>query len=955
MLMSAMYVAAAHGERLVSEGDLWRYYKGMSTPPLQGSVNWTQVAFNDSTWGPASPSGFGYADGDDATTFNDMLNSYASVFLRKSFTVADPAVITRLTLAVDYDDGFVAYVNGTEVARRNMPAGTITHSTFASSAHEASRGEGAGNPQEKEFIAINPALLVAGNNVIAISGHNASLGSSDFTLVPELYSNVTLVRGPFLQMPIAGQISIVWRTDAFTDSAVDYGTDATYSLGTVTDAALVRQHIVTLPSLPPNTTVHYRVRSGGVTLAEETLHTPRAADQPFRFSVYGDFGWSEAPGVAAVPATAAVAAQVNLSNPHFTVTVGDNIYNDGQPGFFDPSWFVPYNSVNRRAPLFPALGNHDVHNSSRGSYYLDNFYLPQNGPAGYRERNYSFDYSNAHFAVVDSNPFAENDAAGMSAVKSWLEADLAAATQQWKIVVLHHPPYTSDGSGVHGDNANVKAHLVPLFAQHGVQFVLQGHNHFYERTNAINGVYYLTTGGGGRSLYTPSNRKEYSARVNATDHSFTIVDMSGARLGLTQVSSNGTVLDTFELDLGHPFRIDGLIDNTSWQRAQNGLRLYAAIKGNHLYVATQDAGEGSDHFIYVHHQVDAMRAMHWSKTGQVMQWGAFLADENDSAFQGWFDAAGVQITNAARARSMTSGLNNNAPSTNGVLEGTLDLPGHFSSFPAQLHLAAAPFGTANAGTLVNTAQVPAGNGDGNIQPEEFLIFSTRDLALDLPTSNAGSDQTVEAGMPVTLNGSGTAPSGLPLSYLWSQLSGPPAAIANPAQPVANFTWTENIVEPTDLSFRLRVNDTRFDTDDTVLIQLYPMIDSDGDGLSDQEELTGINNSLTVADPAGNTTNPNLGDSDGDGRGDAEEALAGTDPNAHGSVFGINRVEITGGSISIAWSSVSGREYQLEGSDDLTAATWQPLGEPITAGSATTQTTITVSTAPKMFYRVRVLP
>ena len=120
--LSLFLAANASGEPLISEGGAWRYYKGSSMPPLQGGVNWTEVAYDDSSWGGPSPSGFGYGDSDDATVFNDMQNSYASVFLRKTFAVVDPGVITRLTLAVDHDDGFVAYLNGIEVARRSMPA-----------------------------------------------------------------------------------------------------------------------------------------------------------------------------------------------------------------------------------------------------------------------------------------------------------------------------------------------------------------------------------------------------------------------------------------------------------------------------------------------------------------------------------------------------------------------------------------------------------------------------------------------------------------------------------------------------------------------------------------------------------------------------------------------------------------------------------------------------------------
>ena len=965
LLLSSAFASA---ERLIGEGEDWKYYKGrISTPPDDGGGrNWTQQTYDDSTgWGTGA-SGFGFGDNDDATVFSDMQHiagtqaGYLSVFIRKTFVVSDPAAISRLTLAVDYDDGFVAYVNGTEVARRNMPAGPVSYDTGASGNHEASRGGGGGTTgdiaQEREFIEIDRNLLVAGTNVIAISGHNISITSSDFTLRPELYANVTLVRGPFLQMPDAGQISVVWRTDALTDSAVDYGSDTNYAGGTVGDGALVRHHILTLPPLPPGATIHYRVRSGGVTLAESTLHTPRLLAQPFRFAVYGDFGWGNDATGTVDSTPAAVAAAVTASNPNLTLTVGDNIYNNGQPGLYDPYWFQPYDGVNRRAPLFPALGNHDVDNPSNGQPFIDNFYLPQNGPAGYRERNYSFDYGNAHFVVLDVNPFVYRiDTTAQAAIANWLGADLAATSQRWKFVFFHQPAYTSSGTGVHSPETTLQNQLQPIFAKHGVQMVFQGHNHFYERINPINGVNYITTGGGGRSATTPSVFPTYSAVVRSGVYSFTQVDMTGGVLTLRQINSAGVQIDTIEINLDHPFTIDGLLDSTQWLRAgvSGTLRLHAAIRGHHLYLATQDAGEASDHFIYLHNQSAAMQPANWSKAGQVMQWSAFLADENSNGFKGWFNSAAQQLPFGANYSATTSGLNNNGATGNGVLEGTINLPAHFGSWPVQLYVAAAPFGDGNGGALVANAQVPAGNGDGNIQANEFLILNTRDITLDLPTSNAGPDQTAEAGMEVLLIGSGSAPSGLPRSYAWAQLSGPAVAINNATEPAASFTPTDNVAENTDVVLRLRVNDTRFDTDDTVTVQLYPMLDSDGDGLSDQEELKGVNNSLTTANPNGQITNPNVADTDADGVNDGDEALAGTDANSSGSAFKVIAAEVSGSSITIVWSSVPGRTYQLERANEL-GAQWEAAGDLIIASEPTTSVPVSASGAAQ-FYRVRLVP
>src|SRR3954471_7191056 len=82
---------SSYGQRLISENDSWRYYKGSSMPPTQGGIRWYQAGFNDGTWGGPAPGGFGYGDGDDATVFSDMQNNYVSVYTRKTFNVANAA------------------------------------------------------------------------------------------------------------------------------------------------------------------------------------------------------------------------------------------------------------------------------------------------------------------------------------------------------------------------------------------------------------------------------------------------------------------------------------------------------------------------------------------------------------------------------------------------------------------------------------------------------------------------------------------------------------------------------------------------------------------------------------------------------------------------------------------------------------------------------------------------
>ncbi len=169
--------------------DEWRYWKG-TAEPSEGTLLWTTLGFDDSAW-PQGPGGFGYADNDDGTVLADMLGTYSTVYIRRVFTIDDPAAIENLVLSVDFDDGFVAYLNGVEIARSGAPGspGAVAPATgLATAAREA------GSPVS--FPLSNPAaLLVAGDNVLAVQGFNASLESSDFSLAPSLSVGSVLGEG----------------------------------------------------------------------------------------------------------------------------------------------------------------------------------------------------------------------------------------------------------------------------------------------------------------------------------------------------------------------------------------------------------------------------------------------------------------------------------------------------------------------------------------------------------------------------------------------------------------------------------------------------------------------------------------------------------------------------------------------------------------------------------------
>jgi outer membrane protein assembly factor BamB len=155
---------------VIPPGADWQYLAGS-----HAKTGWTQIGFKAATW-KTGKAGFGYGDGDDNTVLN-MKGKYTAVYIRTSFQVPNPAALAKLTLMLNYDDAFVAYLNGKEIARAGVQGAGAKVKKVTS--HEA---EG-----HQQFAIRNAAqLLRKGTNVLAVEGHNRGAGSSDFTLDPWL-------------------------------------------------------------------------------------------------------------------------------------------------------------------------------------------------------------------------------------------------------------------------------------------------------------------------------------------------------------------------------------------------------------------------------------------------------------------------------------------------------------------------------------------------------------------------------------------------------------------------------------------------------------------------------------------------------------------------------------------------------------------------------------------------
>lgn len=173
-----------HWETIVAAGEIWSYFPGYSQP----SQGWNTPGFDDSSW-PAGPGGIGYGDGDDMT----ITENVPSLYMRKEFLLHDTAVISIFNLFVDFDDGFVAYLNGHEIARANI--GTIgtepAYNEYAILDSYEARLPSGGIPAR--FVIEKQAVrefLKEGENLLALQVHNCNAGSSDLSSTTFLIAGI---------------------------------------------------------------------------------------------------------------------------------------------------------------------------------------------------------------------------------------------------------------------------------------------------------------------------------------------------------------------------------------------------------------------------------------------------------------------------------------------------------------------------------------------------------------------------------------------------------------------------------------------------------------------------------------------------------------------------------------------------------------------------------------------
>jgi hypothetical protein len=500
LFLASICGLSAQTSNIIPSGSLWRYLDNGSNQ----QTAWTMPSFNDATWAVGNAE-LGYGDGDEATTVSygiDGNNKYITTYFRKQFNVINPSAFSSLNLEMVRDDGAVVYINGVEVWRSNMPGGIIDYNT------EASGTVAWPNEDDWQTTTISAANLISGTNTIAVEIHQDDASSSDISFNLKLDGVSTpivasIVRGPYLQKATTNSMIIKWRTDVACDSKIMYGSSTGSLSNTEINPAFTTEHEVLINNLSPYTKYYYNVGT------YSSLLLPAASDlsfvtlpvtgtiQPYRFWVIGDAGTGSNDQRAVRDAF-----MTYNNNEHINgwIWLGDNAYEGGKDNEYQDNVFTnEYENIMKNTVTWPSPGNHDYNNHipfSPAPAYYNIFSLPTNGEAGGvpsgTEKYYSYNIGNIHFISLDSYDESRNTTAPMA---TWLLNDLNANTLPWIIAYWHHPPYTK---GTHdSDNpllydfemVDMRENILPILESHGVDLVLSGHSHCYERSMLLDGHY----------------------------------------------------------------------------------------------------------------------------------------------------------------------------------------------------------------------------------------------------------------------------------------------------------------------------------------------------------------------------------------------------------------------------------------------------------------------------------
>ncbi len=529
---------------LVATGSSWKYLANGSN---QGTA-WRATTINETGWSQGNAQ-LGYGDGDEATVVSygsSSSSKYITTYFRKTFSIADASLFVNYTLKVKRDDGVAVYVNGTEVYRNNLVA-NASSTTLASLASD----DGA----SFQTTTLPSGTFVTGSNTIAVEIHQNARNSSDISFDLELIGNITApvvtsqkhIHWGSTKNPLEG-LTITWRNTGTADK-IKWGYTNTYEKGTfngVSRAGYADKYFnYTFPTVTAGTTIYYELydSQNSVWTGQKTYQTsPPLTTTDFSFLAIGD-------SRSNLTVWQTIANLANTKTPDFILFNGD-IVDTGSSSTQWDNWFDYGKNLIDKTLIFHAQGNHDV---ASATYYQNIFELPKNNTPA-TELYYSVDYGDAIFICLNS------ETPGDTTQYTWLKNTLAAnVSKKWKIISFHKPFYTV---GPHAGEMNSYWNTwFKAFDDYGVDLILTGHDHLYERFKPINrnvsttnavatygsgpteGRCQVVCGGAGAPLYDAGTSS--LLQTFKKDYHFVKFDVTGTSLCGTVYDDTNVVIDNF--------------------------------------------------------------------------------------------------------------------------------------------------------------------------------------------------------------------------------------------------------------------------------------------------------------------------------------------------------------------------------------------------------------------------
>jgi hypothetical protein len=510
---------------LVPTNAVWKYLDNGSN---QGT-SWVAPGFSDAAWsnGPA-PLGYGRAWIVTTNSYGpDSNNKYITTYYRHTFTVTNAAAFATLTLRLMRDDGAIVYLNGAEVRRDLMLGESVGYLTKASVTVS-------GSAESNYFeTARSTGPLVTGTNVLAVEIHQVQTNSSDICFALALIGSdvpapVNLLRRPYLQSGTITSICILAECDSDTALTVQYGSTTNYGNTAQTSFADYTTggtflHVVNITGLQPDTLYHYRVQASNTNWTDKTFHTLVPPGTDFRFAWMADCRT----GVAVHDM---ISVAIKNTGPLLSLYGGD-LCNSGNYADFTNEFLRPAELLlDATVPFYNVPGNHEGWGRNTKAFTENPSAL--SGTQDY----YSFDCGDLHVLAIN-NQIADSPG---SAQFTFATNDLTTTRQPWKIVTSHEPAYCFGG---HTPNADMQA----MVADKGVDLVLSGHAHYYERL-FTNGVRQLVVGAAGAPLANVGIvGVDPGLEVAVKTNCYAVADVTYTSLHVVVYNEVGDVLDSVHL------------------------------------------------------------------------------------------------------------------------------------------------------------------------------------------------------------------------------------------------------------------------------------------------------------------------------------------------------------------------------------------------------------------------